>query len=210
MRGPLGAFFRGFNRVFDWITGRYVGVARILVRRAVLTIMLVGVVILGAGLIGRQIPAGFIPDEDQGLLGVNVQLPPGASLARTSAVLKRVEEILAKTEGVDSFQTIGGYGALTNTYQSNYGSLFARLHPWEERKTSDVKVKGIMAKLQREFAGIPEGVIFPFNIPTLAGFGAASGFNFLIQDRSGAMTVAQLGDQARAFIAAGRQRPELG
>src|SRR6267142_6471230 len=67
-----------------------------------------------------------------------------------------------------------------------------------------------MAKLQLEFAAIPEGVIFPFNIPTLAGFGAASGFNFLIQDRSGAMTVAQLGDQARAFIAAGRQRPELG
>src|SRR5256885_1509463 len=70
MRGPLGAFFRGFNRVFDWITGRYVGVARILVRRAVLTIMLVGVVILGAGLIGRQLPAGFIPAEGQGLLGV--------------------------------------------------------------------------------------------------------------------------------------------
>src|SRR5256885_2540072 len=70
MRGPLGTFFRGFNRGFDWITGRYVGVVRILVRKAVLTILLVGVVILGAGLIGRQLPAGFIPEEDQGLLGV--------------------------------------------------------------------------------------------------------------------------------------------
>jgi HAE1 family hydrophobic/amphiphilic exporter-1 len=64
--------------------------------------------------------------------------------------------------------------------------------------------------LQKQFAAIPEGVVFPFNIPTLSGFGAASGFNFLIQDRSGTLTVEQLGDQARSFIAAGRQRPELG
>src|SRR6058998_1736589 len=96
MRGPLGAFFRGFNRVFDWITGRYVGVARILVRRAMITIVLVGVVIVFSGLIGRQLPAGFIPDEDQGLLGVNVQLPPGASLERTAVVLTRVEQIVGR------------------------------------------------------------------------------------------------------------------
>src|SRR5256886_11288689 len=129
MRGPLGAFFRGFNRVFDWITGRYVGVARILVRRAVLTIMLVGVVILGAGLIGPQLPAGFIPEEDQGLLGVNVQLPPGASLERTGAVLTRVEQIVAATACVDSFATIGGFGLVTNTYQPNFGTVLARPQP---------------------------------------------------------------------------------
>jgi HAE1 family hydrophobic/amphiphilic exporter-1 len=67
-----------------------------------------------------------------------------------------------------------------------------------------------MASLQREFAAIPEGVVFAFNIPTLSGFGAASGFNFLVQDRTGTMTVDQLGDQVRSFIAAGRRRPELG
>jgi hydrophobic/amphiphilic exporter-1 (mainly G- bacteria), HAE1 family len=210
MRGPLGAFFRGFNKVFEVTTNGYVNASRLLVRRGILTIGIIGVVILGAGLLARRIPAGFIPDEDQGILGVNVQLPPGASLARTSNVLKKVEAILAKTKAIDSFQTIGGYGAVTNTYQPNYGSLFARLHPWEERKTPDVKVNGIMATLQREFAAIPEAVIIPFNIPTLTGFGAASGFNFLIQDRSGAMSVAQLGDQARRFLSAGRQRPEFG
>ena len=210
MRGPLGMFFRGFNKVFDVTTNGYVNVSRLLVRRGILTIGIVALVIVGAGLLARQIPAGFIPDEDQGIFGVNVQLPPGASLARTSTVLKQVEEILAKTEGVDSFQTIGGYGVVTNTYQPNYGSMFARLHPWEERKSAELKVTGIMAKLQRQFAAIPEAVIFPFNIPTLAGFGAASGFNFLVQDRSGTMTVEQLGDESRKFIAAARQRPELG
>jgi HAE1 family hydrophobic/amphiphilic exporter-1 len=209
MRGPLGAFFRGFNKVFDVSTTGYVNVARLLVRRGILTIVMVAAVAVGAGLFGKALPAGFIPDEDQGIFGVNVQLPPGASLERTSVVLKKVEDILAKTEGVDSFQTVGGYGLVTNTYQPNYGSIFARLKPWEERKGEALHVKGIMATLQRQFAAIPEAIIFPFNIPTLSGFGAASGFNFLIQDRSGSMTVQQLGEQTRKFLAAGRQRPEL-
>ncbi len=210
MRGPLGAFFRGFNKVFDVTTRGYVHVSRLLIRRAILTIVIIGVVVLGAGFFAKAIPAGFIPDEDQGIMGVNIQLPPGASLARTSEVLKKVEAILAKTEGIESYQTIGGYGVVTNTYQSNYGSIFARLKPWDERHGEALHVKGIMAGLQKQFAAIPEGVIFPFNIPTLSGFGAASGFNFLIQDRTGSMTIDQLGEQARKFIAAGRQRPELG
>ena len=210
MRGPLGVFFRGFNKVFDVTTNGYVHVSRLLVRRGIVTIAIVGVVVLGAGFFAKAIPAGFLPEEDQGILGVNVQLPPGASLARTSEVLKKVEEILGKTEGIESYQAIGGYGVVTNTYQPNYGSLFARLKPWEERHGEELHVKGIMAKLQKQFATIPEGVIFPFNIPTLSGFGAASGFNFLIQDRSGSMTIEELGEQARTFITAGRQRPELG
>src|SRR5512137_455341 len=210
MRGPLGVFFRGFNKVFDITTTGYVSVSRLLVRRGILTIGIVVAVAVGAGLFARVIPAGFIPDEDLGIFGVHVQLPPGASLERTSAVLRKVEDILAKTDGVDSFQAIGGYGAVTSTYQPNYGSIFARLHPWEERKGEALHVKGIMAGLQRQFATIPEAIIFPFNIPTLSGFGAASGFNFFLQDRSGSMTVEELGEQTRKFLAAGRQRPELG
>jgi hydrophobic/amphiphilic exporter-1 (mainly G- bacteria), HAE1 family len=210
MRGPIGKFFSGFNKLFDVTTTGYVNTSRLLVRRSVLTIILVAGVAVGAGLFGKVLPAGFIPDEDQGIFGVNVQLPPGASLERTSVVLKKVEEILGKTEGIESFQTVGGYGLVTNTYQSNYGSLFARLHPWEERHGEALHVKGIMAGLQRQFAVIPEAIIFPFNIPTLAGFGAASGFNFLIQDRSGSMSIQELGEQTRKFLATGRQRPELG
>jgi len=210
MRGPFGAFFRGFNKVFDVTTNGYVHVSRLLIRRGIITVGIVGVVVLGAIFFARRIPAGFIPDEDQGILGVNVQLPPGASLARTSDVLKKVEAVLSKTEGIESYQTIGGYGVVTNTYQPNYGSLFARLHPWEERHGAALHVKGIMAELQKEFAAIPEAVVFPFNIPTLSGFGAASGFNFLIQDRTGSMAVEQLGEQTRSFVAAARRRPEIG
>src|SRR5437870_79847 len=208
-RGPLGAFFRGFNRVFDVTTKGYISVAHLLIRRGIITILLVGVVIVGVGLFGRALPAGFIPDEDQGLFGVNVQLPPAASLERTSAVLRKIEAILAKVEGVDSYQTIGGYGAVTSTYQPNFGSIFVRLKPWEERHAEPQKVYGIMRLMQRELAAIPEAIAFPFNIPTISGFGASSGFNFLLQDRSGTLSVEELGTQTRAFLNAARQRPEF-
>jgi hydrophobic/amphiphilic exporter-1 (mainly G- bacteria), HAE1 family len=208
-RGPLGAFFRGFNRAFDVTTKGYISVAHLLIRRGIITIVLVGVVIVGVGLLGRSLPAGFIPDEDQGLFGINVQLPPAASLERTSAVLRTVEEILSKVEGVESYQTIGGYGAVTSTYQPNFGSIFVRLKPWEERHGESLQVFGIMRRMQRELAAIPEAIAFPFNIPTISGFGASSGFNFLLQDRSGTLTVEQLGTQTRAFLNAARQRPEF-
>jgi HAE1 family hydrophobic/amphiphilic exporter-1 len=123
--------------------------------------------------------------------------------------MKKVEAIVAKTEGMDSYQTIVGLGIVTNTYQPNYGTIFMRLKPWEERKDPKEKLKGIMASLQSQFTSIPEAVVFPFNIPTLSGFGASAGFNFLLQDRSGTMTIQQMGEQTQKFIAAGRQRPEL-
>src|SRR5207249_1502813 len=111
-RGPLGKFFGWFNRGFDRSTAAYVGGARLLVRRSILTILIVAAVAVGAGLFGGALPAGFIPEEDQGIFGVNVTLPPAASLERTGNVLSQVEQILTKTEGVDSFSTIGGYGVV--------------------------------------------------------------------------------------------------
>jgi len=209
-KGPLAKLFGGFNKGFDWTTTGYVAVSRLLVRRSILTILIIGGVVVGGGFFAKLVPAGFIPDEDQGILGVAVQLPPGASLERTSAMLVQVEEILAETEGIESYQTIGGYGAVTSTYQPNFGTIFLRLHPWEERHGPALHAKGIMADLQAKLARIPEAVAFPFNIPTISGFGASAGFNFLLQDRSGALSVAELGERSSTFLAAARQRPELG
>jgi HAE1 family hydrophobic/amphiphilic exporter-1 len=208
-RGPLGKFFSGFNWLFERSTTGYVGVTRLLVRRAILTIVIIAAVAVGAGLFGGALPAGFIPEEDQGIFGVNVTLPPAASLERTGRVLTEVEQILGKTEGVDSFTTIGGYGVVTSTYQPNFGTIFVRLKPWEERHSDALHVRGIMTSLQPRLAKIPEAVIFPFNIPTISGFGASAGFNFLLQDRSGSLSVQQLGDLSRQFLEAARKRPEL-
>ena len=208
-RGLLGKFFGGFNRGFDRMTKGYVSGSRLLVRRAWLTIVIVAVVAAGAGLFGSALPAGFVPEEDQGVFSVNVQLPPGSSLELTSGVLAKIEAILAKTEGVDSYNAIGGYGILTSSFQPNFGSFFVRLKPWEERHSEALHVRGVMATLQAELSRIPDAVAFPFNVPTISGFGAASGFNFMLQDRSGTLTVQQLGEQAQGFMEAARKRPEL-
>jgi HAE1 family hydrophobic/amphiphilic exporter-1 len=209
-RGPLGKFFSGFNTAFDRATKGYVGLSRMLVRRAALTIVIVAAVAVGAGLFGSALPAGFIPEEDQGIMGVNVTLPAGSSLERTSAVLAKVESILSKTAGIESYQAIGGYGIVTSTYQPNFGSLFIRLTPWKERKGAALHVRGIMRTIQAEVARIPDAIIFPFNLPTISGFGAAAGFNFLLQDRSGTTSVEQLGNLSRQFMEAARKRPEIG
>ncbi len=209
-RGPLGLFFAAFNRAFERATNGYVSLSRVLVRRAILTIVIVVAVATGAGLFGSTLPAGFIPEEDQGIMGVNVTLPPASSLERTSAVLTKVEAILSRTEGIDSFQTVGGYGIVTSTYQPNFGSVFIRLKPWEERHGEALHVRGIMRTVQAEVARIPDAIIFPFNLPTISGFGAAAGFNFLLQDRSGAISVQHLGELSRQFMDAARKRPEIG
>ncbi|HET6897630.1 MAG TPA: efflux RND transporter permease subunit, partial [Vicinamibacteria bacterium] len=208
--GILGKFFGGFNKVFDRATKGYVKGAQILVRKSILTIGIVGIVAVGAGLFGSALPAGFIPEEDQGIFGINVTLPPGASLERTSAVLGQVEGILGKMEGVESYQTIGGYGVVTSTYQPNFGTIFIRLKPWAERHGEEMHVRGFMQRVLAQVSRIPEAVIFPFNIPTISGFGASAGFNFLIQDRSGTLTVDRLGELSRQFQEAARKRPEIG
>src|SRR5687767_7728976 len=203
--GLLGKFFGAFNRGFDRTTTGYVKGCRMLVRRSILTVAIVGLVALGAGLFGGALPAGFIPEEDQGIIGVNVTLPAGASLERTSAVLEEVEGIIGKTEGVESYQTVGGFGVVTSTYQPNFGTVFIRLKPWEERHGAENHVRGYMGRLLAQFSRIPEAIIFPFNIPTISGFGASAGFNFLLQDRSGSMTVERLGDLSRQFQEAARK-----
>ena len=109
-RGPLGAFFRGFNKVFDKATTGYISLAHHLIRRGVITIVIVGIVVVGVVFLGRAIPAGFIPDEDQGLFGINVQLPPGASLDGPAWCCAGSRRCSRKSRRVDSFQTIGRYG----------------------------------------------------------------------------------------------------
>jgi len=208
-RGPLGAFFRWFNRMFEFSTNAYIRGAGILVRKSILTIAVLAVAAVGGGYLSGQLPAGFVPSEDQGVLGVNLTLPPGASLERTSATMQKVEEILSRMDAVESYQAVGGFGAVTYSYQPNFGTIFLSLKPWDERDASQ-HVEVLMAKLGAELSRIPDATIFPFNIPALQGFGASSGFTFLLQDRSGTLSVERLGELSLQFQDAVRKRPQVG
>jgi HAE1 family hydrophobic/amphiphilic exporter-1 len=207
--GLLGKFYRGFNKVFEVSTVKYVNLTKMFVRRAVLVIAVVGGATLLTGVLGKALPAGFVPDEDMGIFMINAQLPPASSLQRTEGVVRQVEAVLKKTEGIVACTGIGGSGILTNSFSPEFASFFCKLEPWDKRNTPELHVNGIQQTLRRSLATIPGAVIFPFTPPTIPGFGAAGGFNFLLQDKSGTMSVADLGKQTGVFLDAARKRPEL-
>jgi len=208
-KGLLGKFYGGFNKVFEVTTKSYVNVTRHFVRRAILGIIVIVAATAVTGVFGKILPSGFVPEEDMGIFMINAQLPPASSLERTEGVVKQIETVLKQTEGIRACTGIGGSGILTNSFSPEFASFFCKLEPWDERKTPELHVTGIQQTLRRSLAGIPGAVIFPFTPPTIPGFGAAGGFNFLLQDRSGTLTVAELGKQTQAFLEAARQRPEV-
>ena len=206
---PLRFFYKWFNRGFTRTTNVYVSITARLVRRSVLSIVAIAAVVAGAGGLGKIIPTGFVPIEDQGIMLVNMQLPAAASLERTREVAARAEEILATTPGVESYNVVGGMSFISGTFTPNAASFFVRLKPWEERTTPETMLPGLIRGLRARLGAIPEAIVFPFVPPTLPGFGAAGGFSLMLQDRSGTLSVSQLGEQANRFMAAASQRPEI-
>ena len=208
-KGIFGRFFGGFNRVFDKATHRYVNWSHGLIRKAVVGVLiLVGFAAL-SGLLGRSLPTSFLPEEDYGYVFLNVQLPPAASLERTDVVLKKVEDILAKTDGVQYYNTVGGFSLLTRVSASYQGFFFVGLKPWSQRETPELEAKAIVGKLNGALAAqIPEAMAFTFMPPSIPGLGASGGFSFWLQDRSGG-SVEFLDQNLQKFLEACRKRPEL-
>jgi HAE1 family hydrophobic/amphiphilic exporter-1/multidrug efflux pump len=208
MRGPLGWFFKKFNSLFDRITAGYANWIRTTIRRSALAVACLFAVYLGAYGLIKALPGGFLPDEDLGYFMIQAALPDGASLERTEAAMKKAEDIVRSTHGVKSVVALSGYGILTSTYNSNVGSMFVTLEPWEERASPDLHALAIIQDLRQKFAAIPEALIIPFNPPAINGLGNAGGFQFELQDRSG-RDIAFLKEASDKFMAAAVQRPEL-
>ncbi len=208
-KSPLRFFYKGFNRGFARTAGGYLRLANGLARRAGLSLVAIAAVALAGGGLSSIVPSGFVPIEDQGVLIANMQLPNAASLERTSEVAKRIEEILATTPGIESYNAIGGMSILSGTYTPNTATFFIRLKPWEERTAPETRLRGIVMGLRRRMGAIPEAVAFPFVPPSLPGFGAAGGFDVFLQDRSGNLSVEELHGEVRKFMEAAQKRPEL-
>jgi HAE1 family hydrophobic/amphiphilic exporter-1 len=208
-RGPLGKFFDWFNRVFNKATGGYVSLSHHLIRKALVSVaILIGFVLL-SGLLGKRLPAGFLPDEDQGYFFVNVQLPDASSLQRTDALCQKVDKILMDTKGVRYVTTIAGYSLLSGASAPYTGFYFVSLDPWDEREGEEMEVGPIMQRINAEFrAKLPEANVFAFPPPAIQGLGTGGGFSLWIQDRSGG-TVEFLNENLQKFLEAARKRPEL-
>jgi len=208
-RKKANRFFAAFNRGFEKITGGYVSTSSLLIRKAVMTFVILGLFALFAGLLGKKLPSSFVPDEDQGYFFLNVQLPDAASLQRTDVVCRKVEKILGETKGVHAYSTIGGFSLLAYVSATYNGFFFVSLDPWEQRGAKGMDAKELIAKLNGRFKSeIPEANVFAFLPPPIPGLGSAGGFSFWLQDRSGG-TVSFLDENLQKFLAAAKKRPEL-
>jgi hydrophobe/amphiphile efflux-1 (HAE1) family protein len=208
--GPLGFFFNGFNKVFDAVTGGYLSIVKILVRRLLLSVGIILLVVFGTGLSGKSIPLGFIPEEDQGYLLGALQLPDAASMLVNDEAAKKVEEVLMADPAVADVTTIVGFSLVTQVFSTNNTFFFISLKPWALRSDPAQQALRLSAILNKKLAeNVGNGAALVFGPPAIPGLGNGAGFSMFIQDRQGS-TPEYLSEQASLFLAEARKRPEIG
>jgi HAE1 family hydrophobic/amphiphilic exporter-1 len=207
-RGPLGVFFRWFNRVFGRLTDGYVNVCGHLIRKAGFAFLLMLVCVVGAGFFGHETPGGFLPDEDQGYMYGGLQLPDASSLERTSDASKVVEKIMLDTPGVQNVSTVIGYSMLSGVNTTYSSFFFVSFKNWDDRKTPEESYIGIKRHLTSALSRVTSGIAFAFPPPAIPGVGTSGGFTFVLEDRSGS-PIEFLAKNSEVFMAEARKRPEL-
>ena len=208
-RGLLRRFFDWFNRIFERATEGYVRWSAVLIRKSVVVIVLLLAFGAGGSFFAKRVPSSFLPDEDQGYFYINLQLPNGASLERTNAVVEDVEKILQKTPGVESSTEFVGFSLLSFVRTSYSATFFVNFKPWDERKAPEQQFQALKVHLNQELSRLPAAVVFGFSPPAIPGVGTAGGFTFNLEDRSGG-DVQFLAKNLNTFLQAARKRPEIG
>jgi len=205
IRGFFGAFNWGFDRLaggYHWLIGRAVRIV------AVMLVAYVAIIAYGLNEF-RKAPVGFIPQVDRGYLIVVLQLPPGASLARTDAVQQRVVDITLKTPGVAHAVNFVGFNGATFTNAPNSGAIFVTLDDWAERgHDPNLSAAGITRELFKRLSGIQEGLVFVVQPPPVSGIGNAGGFRMMVEDRQSRGPEA-LVEAVRALSSRASQTPGL-
>ncbi|MBY5992793.1 efflux RND transporter permease subunit [Ferrimonas balearica] len=199
-------WYRAFNRGFDRLTERYGRVAATLVRKSGLLLGLFAAAIALLTVITPSIPTGFVPEEDKGMMLVNVQLPDGASLRRTMEVADDLEAVLMSYPEVDAVGAARGFGLLSFSLQSNTATFFVRLHDWADREAGLSEVThrlNVWAATQYH-----DAQVMAFGMPAIPGIGAANGFEFMLEDTRGRPRE-ELAAVMDDFIRAANQQPEL-
>jgi HAE1 family hydrophobic/amphiphilic exporter-1 len=204
--GPLQKFFDAFNRWFEKFTNQYGKLAGFFTRKLVISsVLLIGITIIAGGL-GKMVPGGFVPEEDQGYIMVGVQLPDAASLQRTDLACAKIERILAKVPEIRNSTSIIGLNVFTFQSTPNSATFFIQLKHWSEReKTAAQVVKFINYAM---LAKVTEATVMAFGPPPIPGLGTGSGFSMMLQDKSG-NTPQYLSMQVARFVEAASKRPEI-
>jgi len=206
--GPLGWFFRWFNRMFARTSKGYIGFSSVLIRKAAFSLAFLAVVAVAAVATGRHLPGSFLPEEDQGYFLAALQLPDAASLERTSKAAENVEKLMLSTPGVEGCMAVVGFNLLSGVANTYSAFFFVPLKPWDERTRPEEKYEAIRRHITVGLSKIREGIAFSFPPAAIPGIGTFGGVSFVLEDRSGAeqeFLTANVGK----FLTAARKRPEL-
>ena len=206
-KGLLAKFFGAFNRGFDKFTNGYTRAAGFFARKIVISLVILGGICAATVWLGKTVPSGFVPEEDQGYFIVSVLLPDAASLERTDGVTRKIEEIVKKMPEIELYTTVNGNNLLNNTVAPNAATFFITLRAWHDRhKTALQLVRELNAACMSK---ISEATVLAVGPPPIIGLGNGAGFTMMLQDRAG-NTPQYLAQQAQKFIAAASKRPEIG
>jgi hydrophobic/amphiphilic exporter-1 (mainly G- bacteria), HAE1 family len=207
-KGLLRRFFDWFNRVFARTTNGYITVVNVLIRKSAIAFAVLVVCLGLAAFFNSKLPSSFLPDEDQGYMYLNLQLPSASSLQRTEATATQIEKMLAETPGVESTTSVIGFSLLSLTRSSYNAFFFVTLKEWKDRKSREEQYQSIRQSVNRKLAALPQGIAFSFSPPAIPGVGTSGGFTFVLEDRAG-REVEFLAENVDKFLAAARKRPEL-
>ncbi len=207
-RGLLARFFDWFNRVFHHVTEGYVHTSGRLIRKAGFSLLLLAAIAAIGVFIGTRLPSSFLPEEDQGYVFVALQLPNAASLQRTSAAARQVENIIMHTPGVAGCTSVIGFSLLSRVQATYSAFFFVTEKPWDERKQANEQYAAIRGHIAAELANVQDGIAFSFTPPSIPGVGTSGGVTFVLEDRSGG-TLPFLTENVDKFVAAARKRKEL-
>ncbi len=203
-RGP----FAMFNRSLDWTRQRYLKVAGLIARRSVIAGLIVLIAGAAAGIGFMRLPTSFLPNEDQGVLFANVQLPDAAALPRTEAMVEQVEAIARTLPAVANVITVSGFSLLTGSPSSSSGLAIIVLKPWSERTTPATSLLTTYQKLRTEYAALPGANVTPFPPPPIPGLGTSGGFDFRLQ-APGGQSPEDIAKAVRSLVAAANQDPNI-
>jgi HAE1 family hydrophobic/amphiphilic exporter-1 len=201
-------FFGWFNRGFDRSTNAYKGLIGTMLKRSGRVMLLFFVMVAVMVFLFLRLPAGFVPQEDQGAFMIDIQLPQGASRERTERVMAEVEKIVENTPGVADYISVSGYSLIKQGVASNAGMLILVLDDWSERKSPELEEAHMVATLRGQLSALSSANIFPFQMPSIPGLGTTGGFEYILQSTTSASPQDMAGVMGGLVMAA-NQAPEL-
>lgn len=202
----LNRFFNRFNSWYNGIENKYQRLIAAIIHRRTVTFAILIAFCIGTGILGRLLPAGFIPNEDQGMFYASITTPAGATLERTKAVVNEIQRACAEIEGVESVSTLAGTNVLSDGTGATYGTCLVNLKNWNKRKRS---VNGIIAEAEEKTHHLKDAKIEFFPPPAVPGYGNASGYELRLLDKTGTSDYKRMEEVSQQFLKDLTARPEI-